>query len=105
LLEFAKDKDDYTRAWAAIALLRINPSDEFAKGLALECLRPERPRTLRSSTLYLILGMHGEAAIFEKDLRRLTSDQDKIVSMWSRQALKSIGAKEVQAGSGASSAH
>jgi HEAT repeat protein len=90
ILKFAEDKDDYTKAGAAIALLRINSQDAFAKNLALRCLGPEMPRTLRTSTLFLILGMHGDATIFAEELKGLARDPEPMVSKWARQALSKI---------------
>jgi hypothetical protein len=90
LMKFAEDRDEYIRAGAAIALLRVDPKDEFAKKVAVSCLALEMPRTVRTSTLYLILAMRGDAVVFEDELNALTSDKEEMVAMWARQALKNI---------------
>jgi hypothetical protein len=89
-LEFINDKDEYVRAGAAIALLRIDPRDELAKKVALECLGREKPLTLRTSTLYLIIGMHRESVIFRNELAALANDEEEPVAKRSRQALEEI---------------
>jgi HEAT repeat protein len=88
--------DEFRRAGAAVALLRIEPGNAKALTLVRECLETTKPANLRSSTVYLLGGMGREAKIFENDLRQLEHDRDGNVAGFARDILNTLRSDDAQ---------
>jgi len=86
--------DEFRRAGAAVALLRIEPENAKAITLIRECLQTNQPANLRSSTVYLLGGMGREAKVFENDLRQLERDRDRNVAGFTRDVLNTLGSED-----------
>jgi HEAT repeat protein len=82
--------DDSRRAAAAVALLRIEPGHAPAIAMVRSCVETNQPANLRSSTVYLLAGIGGDAKIFENDLATLSHDGDLNVATFARDALKEL---------------
>jgi len=87
LVLLLNETNDFTRAGAAIALLRLNPGDLNAVAVAKDCLGAQKPDNVRSSTVYLSMAMRTPPRDFLPQLRLLARGPDSGASRFARIAL------------------
>jgi hypothetical protein len=74
---------------AAVALLRLNPDDNFSKEVVRRYLRPQpfREASERHSLVELLLDIPGLSALFESEIDILSRDNDTLISAMIRQTM------------------
>jgi HEAT repeat protein len=90
LEQLMDSENEFRRAGAAVALLRIEPENTRALSVVRQCLQTNNPKNLRSSTVYLLGGMGREAKTFERELQNLAQDNDPNVKTFARDALSAM---------------
>ena len=90
LLPFLEDTNAAARAGAAVALMRLNPNDPAAIAVISDCLKARDPPNLRSSTLFLMMGMGSTAKTFLPELRTSLADTNSSVARCARKLVMEI---------------
>ena len=86
-----QETNDYTRAGAAVALLKLDLGDTKASAVVRDCLNRRSDPQLRIITVRLIRSMGPSARVFIPDLQYLLSNSDLTIAAYSRGVLKELG--------------